>query len=76
MAGNTMVAYASFNRKTLRKTILCQRPEDGEFMILTKILDPDTLTVTKQRCYFMAASMERVVGLYLTHFCPDGKIEI
>lgn len=76
MARKTMVAYASFNRETLRKTILCQRLEDGEFMILTKILDPETLVVTKQRCFFLAASMERVVGLYLANFCPDGKIEI
>jgi len=69
-------AFGTFNRKTLRKTILCQHPESGEFMILTKILNPDTLEVTNQRCYFLAASMERVIGLYLAHFCHDGKIEI
>lgn len=73
---NKLKAYCSFNRETLRKTILCQHPVSGEFMILTKILNPDTLAVTCQRCYFLAASMKRVVGLYLAHFCPDGKIEI
>ena len=69
-------AFGTFNRATLRKTILCQHPDTGEFMILTKILNPDTLEVTRHRCYFLAASMERVVGLYLAHFHPEGKLEI
>lgn len=67
-------AFSVFCRKTLRKTILVQSNK-GNFAIITKRLDSETLRVEELRSYFKAESMENLVCLYLTRFTKSNVLK-
>jgi len=69
-------AVGIFNRKTLRRTILCTNEDRSRFMIVTRVLDRDSLQVSTLRSMYLAESLEIIVGLYLTNFCPNGVVRI
>jgi hypothetical protein len=66
-------ATVAFNRKTLRKTVLALFDNDI-FKITTKILDRDTLMVTKIVNYFTEPSLQALFGMYIKEFADFDKI--
>lgn len=62
-----------FNRKTLRKTMLSFWDNDT-FLLITKILDHDTLTVTTLKSAYTKESMAAIVGMYSAFFADMGSV--
>jgi hypothetical protein len=53
-----------------------ENEDRSRFMIVTRVLDRDSLQVSTLRTMYLAESLEIIVGLYLTNFCPDGVVRI
>jgi len=68
---------ATFDRERLRKIMVGQNQENPDiFLVISKRLDRDTLDVTRIESFWTKKSLTMVVALFLTGFCPEGKVEI
>jgi len=67
--------YGTFCRETLTKTYMF-KGRSGGFAIISKVLEPDTLDVTRVYSYWREESLRRMIGLYITKYSPSGVIKI
>ena len=74
--GKQLKGWSVFIRENLRKHIIVKGQEEGTLIVITKILDPDTLKVHVIKSNWFESSFKRVIALYLDKFVEGNKLVI